>query len=142
MWGTDGALKPARRFWRSTGQTLAGYGGVGGVDRAECSYLLRSASLALVPLGGTSERGAPLRKVFFSISQDDDTDKRSSDYFTGDRLWYLSPEISGGNLTGLSSPVLYAQGKAGRAMALLPGDFYGESVALGEPTHLVFEPAG
>ena len=138
VWETDGALKPARKFWRSTGQILAGYGGVGGVDRAECSYLLRSASLALVPLGGTSERGAPLRKVFFSISQDDDTDKRSSDYFTGDRLWYLSPEISGGNLTGLSSPVLYAQGKAGRAVALLPGDFYGESLALGDPTHLVF----
>ena len=138
VWGTDGALKPARKFWRSTGQDLAGYGGVGGVDRAECSYLLRSASLALVPLGGTSERGAPLRKVFFSLSQGDDTDKRSSDYFTGDRLWYLSPEISGGSLTGLSSPVLHTQGGAGRALALLPGDFYGESVALGEPTHLVF----
>ncbi len=139
VWGTDGALKPARKFWRSTGQTLAGYGGVGGVDRAECSCLLRSASLALVPLGGTSERGAPLRKVFFSLSQGDDTDKRSSDYFTGDRVWYLSPEISGGSLTGLSSPVLHAQGGAGRAAVLLPGDFYGESMALGEPTHLVFE---
>ena len=138
VWGTDGALKPARKFWRKTGQDLAGCGGVSIYSRAETSYLLRSASLALVPLEGTSERGAPLRKVFFSLSQGDDTDKRSSDYFTGDKLWYLSPEISGGSLTGLSSPVLHAQGGAGRAAVLLPGDFYGESVALGDPTHLVF----
>ena len=139
VWGTDGALKPARKFWLKTGQDLAGCGGVGIYSRAETSYLLRSASLALVPLEGTSERGAPSRKVFFSLSQGDDRlGHFSSYYFTGDKLWYLSPEISGGNLTGLSSSVLYTEGRGGRAVALLPGDFYGESVALGDPTHLVF----
>ena len=28
VWGTDGALKPARKFWLKTGQDLAGCGGV------------------------------------------------------------------------------------------------------------------
>ncbi len=139
VWGTDGALEPARRFWRKTGQVLIGdlpaylYR-----QETETRYLLRSASLALVPLGGTSERGAPIRKVFFSLSQGDDDTEWMEGYLSGDEVWYLSPEISGGNLTGLSSPVLHAQSGAGRAAALLPGDFYGESVALGEPTHLVF----
>ena len=51
VWGADDNLQPKKYFYRRTSQKIAGYGGVGGTDMAECSYLPRSLSLALVPTG-------------------------------------------------------------------------------------------
>ncbi|NLL35958.1 MAG: SYNERG-CTERM sorting domain-containing protein [Fretibacterium sp.] len=146
VWGTDRNLKPAQKFWQKTGLALAAKGKDEEI-RGECSFLHRSVSLALVPLEReTTEQGGSRRKVFISVSQGDDTKKQeatlgsSTPYFAGDRTWYMSSVFSGGKLTGFSEYAKkYAEGGAGRATALLPGDFYNESILLGEPTHLKFE---
>ncbi|MBQ9565831.1 MAG: hypothetical protein IJU98_09620, partial [Synergistaceae bacterium] len=139
VWGMDGSLSPSRKFWRSAYLYIYGYGGVSGTDMAECSYLPRSISLALVPVGDKLSDGAFTRRVFISKSQGDDEVQKASNYGAGDYVGYLTPQISGGSVTGLADIVRHSGGGAGRALGLLPGDFYCQTVELGEPDHMVFE---
>ncbi|MBQ7733654.1 MAG: hypothetical protein IJT58_06510, partial [Synergistaceae bacterium] len=139
VWGADDDLQPKKKFHRKTSQKIAGYGGVGGTDMAECSYLPRSLSLALVPTGEKLSTGGSIRKIFISRSQGEDSVPYSSDYRTGDQTFYCTPEFNGTALTGISDTTLFNQGGAGRAMTLIAGDFYGETLELGEPEHIIIQ---
>ena len=139
VWETDNNLQPKRKFYRKTSQKIAGYGGVAGTNMAECSYLPRSLSLALVPTGEKLSSGGSIRKIFISRTQGDDSVKSSSDYRTGDQTFYCTPQFNGTNLTGISDITLFNQGGAGRAMTLAAGDFYGETLELGEPEHIIIQ---
>ena len=137
LWGTDSSLNPSKKFIRKTSQKIAGYGGVSGVDMAECSYLPRSVSLALVPVGQKLSTGGSVRWIFISKSQGGDSVDDSSDYRTGDQTFYSKPQFKDNSLSGIDDLTLYNEGGAGYAMQLVPGDFYCETLELGEPEHIV-----
>ncbi|MBQ9389621.1 MAG: hypothetical protein IJU07_05545 [Synergistaceae bacterium] len=137
LWGTDSSLNPSKKYIRKTSQKIAGYGGVSGVDMAECSYLPRSVSLALVPAGQKLSTGGSVRWIFVSKTQGGDSVKSSSDYRTGDQTFYSKPQFTDNSLTGIDDLTLFNEGGAGYAMQLVPGDFYCETFELGEPEHIV-----
>lgn len=137
LWGTDSSLNPSKKYIRKTSQKIAGYGGVSGVDMAECSYLPRSVSLALVPVGQKLSTGGSVRWIFVSKTQGGDSDQRSSDYRTGDQTFYSKPQFTDNSLSGIDDLTLFNESEAGYAMQLVPGDFYCETLELGEPEHIV-----
>ncbi len=147
VWGADGNLYPSKKFHKKAGMKIYGYGGVSGVDRAECSYLPRSISLALAPVGDKPGTVGAARRVFVSKCQGDDEVKSSSGYHAGDEVFYYTPVISGGSITDLSDihdyhygvPMPVSWGEDGRAMGIVPADVYCQTVDLGEPDHLVFK---
>ena len=144
VWGVDNdSLTPSRTFWRWAVMSIYGYGGVAWTDMAECNYLPRSISLALVPVGDKLDTGAVTRRVFIGRSQGDDTVTKADGYHAGDSLSYFTPKIENGSITGFaekSGTTHYKEGNAGRMMGLVHADFYCQTVELGEPVdHLVFQ---
>ena len=79
VWDTDKNLNPSVKCIRKTSTKIAGWGGTMGEDMAECSYLPRSVSLGLVPLGDKSN-GANVCRIIVTKSQGGDSVKYSSDY--------------------------------------------------------------
>lgn len=138
VWGTDNSLKPSQTLgWKTLDIELSSYGGESGGQMASGNLLLRAFSLALVPTGETAPTRGFLRRIFFSKCEGDDNGAQSSHHIDGDRVYYMTPVFdSNGKLTDLSGYTEYAPGNAGRAMKLIPGDFYYESFELGEPEHL------
>ena len=141
VWKADDKdLTPSRMFWKNSGVNIFGHGSVGW-DPAECNYLPRSISLALVPVGDRLSTGGTIRRVFFSRCQGGDEVQSASGYKEGDDVFYMTPQFSETTLTGLSDTVeyKYTPGNKGRMMGLVHADFYGQSSELGDPTHMVFE---
>ena len=146
VWGTDGNLSPSRKLWQPAKLTTYAWGGTPQfpnatsilTDRAECSYLPRSLSLALVPLGEKLPTGGAIRRVVISQCQGGDTVTDANGYYAGSRVEHLLPTFSNGVMTGFE----FANDMTGGsewAQGLLPGDFYNETVELGDPDHMVFE---
>ena len=139
VWDTDNSLKPSMKCHRKTSTKIAGWGGTMGEDMSECSYLPRSVSLALVPLGDKSN-GANVCRMLVTKSQGGDSIHASSDYRTGDEIFYMTVTNTNGSVSSLGDLTLWKSGSAGYATALVPGDFYTECVELGDnPEHLVYE---
>ena len=154
VWGADnGSLAPSRKFWRNTWVKIYGYGGVSGFDMAECNYLPRSISLALVPVGDKPADGGFTRRMFMGRSQGGDTVTKADNYHDGDALYYFSFKVENGSVTNFigkdinndgdgedwnDEMILYKSGSAGRVQGLVHADFYCQTVELGEPEHLVF----
>lgn len=138
VWDTDKNLNPSMKCHKKTSTKIAGWGGTMGEDMSECSYLPRSVSLGLVPLGDKSN-GANVCRIIVTKSQGGDSVKYSSDYRTGDEIFYMTVTNSNGSVT-LSDLTLWKSGSSGYATAIVPGDFYTECVELGDnPEHLVYE---
>ena len=139
VWDTDNSLNPSVKCLKKTSTKIAGWGGTMGEDMAECSYLPRSVSLGLVPLGDKSN-GANVCRIIVTKSQGGDKSHASSDYRTGDEIFYMTVTNSNGSVSSLSDLTLWKSGSAGYATAIVPGDFYTECVELGDnPEHLVYE---
>ena len=104
---------------------------------SECSYIPRSVSLGLVPLGDKSN-GANVCRIIVTKSQGGDSIHASSDYRTGDEIFYMTVTNSNGSVSFLSDLTLWKTGSAGYATAIVTGDFYTECVELGDPTRMVY----
>lgn len=137
VWDTDKDLKPYMKCHKKTSTKIAGWGGTMGEDMAECSYLPRSVSLGLVPLGDRSD-GANVCRILVTKSQGGDSVKYSSDYRNGDEIFYMTVKNDKGSVSALSDLTLWKSGSAGYATAIVPGDFYTECVELGDPTRMVY----
>ncbi len=148
VWGTDGNLSPSRKLWQPAKLTTYAWGGFPKspgsypitvlTDRAECSYLPRSMSLALVPLGEKLPTGGAIRRVVISQCQGGDTVTDAPGYHAGNRVEHLLPTLSNGAVTGFEfANDMSNDGEC--AQGLLPGDFYNETMELGDPDHMVFE---
>lgn len=137
VWDTDKSLNPSVKCLKKTSTKIAGWGGTMGEDMAECSYLPRSVSLGLVPLGDKSN-GANVCRIIVTKSQGGDKNRASSDYRTGDEIFYMTVTNSNGSVNSLSDLTLWKSGSAGYATAIVPGDFYTECVELGDPVRMVF----
>ena len=108
-----------------------------GKDPAECSYLPRSLSLGLVPLGDKSG-GANVCRIIVTKSEGEDSVKDSSDYWNGDETFSMTVTNSNGSVSSLGYLIRWKLGSLGHAVSVVPGDFFAECVELGEPTRMVY----
>ena len=137
VWDTDNSLNPSMKCHRKTSTKIAGWGGTMGEEMSECSYLPRSVSLGLIPLGDKSS-GANVCRIIVTKSQGGDSIHASSDYRTDDEIFYMTVTNSNGSVSSLRDLTLWKSGSAGYATAIVPGDFFTECVELGDPTRMVF----
>ena len=139
VWDTDKNLNPSVKCLKKTSTKIAGFGGTMGEDPAECSYLPRSLSLGLVPMGDKSN-GENACRILVTKSQGGDKRRASNDYRTGDEIFYMMVNNTNGSVSSLSDLTLWKSGSKGYATAVVPGDFYTECVELADdPEHLIYE---
>lgn len=137
VWDTNDSLKPYKKCHKKTSKKIAGYGGTTGAAIAECSYLPRSLSLGLVPVGDKSD-GKNTCRIFVTKSQGGDSVKNSSDYRNGDEIFEMKVNNSNGSVSSLTDLTLWKSGSKGYATAIVPADFYTECVELGDPVRMVY----